>query len=327
MLSIGTTGMACTRQSSRNGRYLNLITMPVTVMLLAFLLAACGGGYRPQFNPAMATAGGVYKVGNPYKVRGRWYHPKEDPYYDRTGVASWYGPNFHGQPTANGETFDMNGFSAAHTTLPMPSYVKVTNLDNGRSLVLRVNDRGPFVDNRIIDLSRRAAQELGFAQRGTARVRVKAVREPVGERFVLARATTSRAERDLVIAAPAAAVRSEQLAPRSRPKPVNRPTLVASRAREFTPVSAEPARPDQLYVQAGAFSDLVNARQLQGELRGLGAIDLAMVTLGGAQYYRVRVGPLMSMEQAGRILTTIVNRGHPDARIVVDGDQNVCRVC
>lgn len=84
------------------------------------------------------------KIGKPYKIGGNWYYPKEDPNYDQTGYASWYGPNFHGRPTANGERFDMNELSAAHKTLPMPSHVLVTNLDNGRSLRLRVNDRGPF---------------------------------------------------------------------------------------------------------------------------------------------------------------------------------------
>lgn len=306
-----------------NGRFRTLLM----AALLVFSLTACGGGYRPRFDPATASAGGVYKVGNPYKVGGRWYHPKEDPYYDRTGIASWYGRKFHGHRTANGEIFDMNGFSAAHTTLPMPSYVKVTNLANGRSLVLRVNDRGPFVGNRIIDLSRRAAQELGYAQRGTARVRVVAVREPVGELFVLARGTTTQAERDFVVAAPAGAVRSERLAPprgtlaaarATPPAAVERPTLLASRARGFTRAAAQPAPTDRLYVQAGAFSDPANARQLKNELGGLGPTDLATVTLGGTRYYRVRIGPLESMELADKTLTTVINRGHPDARIVVD---------
>lgn len=118
-------------------------------------------------------AGGVYKVGSPYQVGGSWYYPKIDYNYDQAGVASWYGQNFHGKLTANGEKFDMRRVSAAHKTLPLPSVVRVTNLENGRSLVLRVNDRGPFVRGRIIDLSERAAELLGFANRGTAMVRVE----------------------------------------------------------------------------------------------------------------------------------------------------------
>lgn len=109
----------------------------------------------------------------PYRVNGVWYYPAEQPGYDKVGIASWYGPKYHGRPTASGETYDMNGLTAAHRTLPLPSRILVTNLANGRSLVLRVNDRGPFVDGRIVDVSRRAAELLGFRKAGIARVRVR----------------------------------------------------------------------------------------------------------------------------------------------------------
>ena len=119
----------------------------------------------------------TYKVGNPYQITGVWYYPHEDFAYDEVGIASWYGPGFHGKSTANGEAYDQNALTAAHRTLPLPSLVRVTNLDNGRSVVLRVNDRGPFANDRIIDVSRRAAQLLGFEQKGTARVRVQILGE------------------------------------------------------------------------------------------------------------------------------------------------------
>jgi rare lipoprotein A len=119
--------------------------------------------------------GGRYKVGDPYQVAGIWYVPHEQPDYDETGTASWYGDAFDQKPTANGEIFDMRAVSGAHTTLPLPSIVEVTNLDNGRKLKVRVNDRGPFVGGRIIDLSHAAAQELGYDQAGLAHVRVRYV--------------------------------------------------------------------------------------------------------------------------------------------------------
>jgi rare lipoprotein A len=119
--------------------------------------------------------GGSYRVGRPYTIAGVRYVPREDPDYDETGIASWYGDDFHGRLTANGEVYDMHGLSAAHTTLPMPSYVRVTSVETGRSLIVRVNDRGPFHDNREIDLSARAADLLGFRGRGLARVRVQYV--------------------------------------------------------------------------------------------------------------------------------------------------------
>lgn len=117
--------------------------------------------------------GGIYKVGKPYKVAGRWYYPKEDYNYVEEGMASWYGEDFNGKMTANGERYNMNTLTAAHRTLPLPSIVKVTNLQNGRSVVLRVNDRGPYVKDRIIDLSKRGAQLLGYLGQGTTKVRVE----------------------------------------------------------------------------------------------------------------------------------------------------------
>lgn len=116
---------------------------------------------------------GVYKVGKPYVINGVTYVPQEDPHYDKIGIASWYGTDFHARKTANGELFDMHRISAAHPTLPMPSYVYVTNLRNGRTLLVRVNDRGPYKPGRIIDLSRRTAQLLGFDAQGTTQIRVR----------------------------------------------------------------------------------------------------------------------------------------------------------
>lgn len=117
--------------------------------------------------------GGIYKIGNPYKVAGRWYYPKEDYNYKEEGMASWYGEDFNGKRTANGERYNMNTLTAAHRTLPLPCIVKVTNLQNGRSIVVRVNDRGPYVKERIIDLSKRGATLLGYMGQGTTRVRVE----------------------------------------------------------------------------------------------------------------------------------------------------------
>ncbi len=149
------------------------------VALLGVLLAGCASG------PPVGSYGGysarhgigTYRVGSPYEIKGVWYHPAVDYNYDTTGTASWYGEQFEGRLTANGEIFDLNQLTAAHTTLPMPSIVEVTNLENGRSLQLRVNDRGPFVGSRLIDVSRRAAQLLGFEKRGTTLVRVKVLKD------------------------------------------------------------------------------------------------------------------------------------------------------
>ena len=137
----------------------------VALALLLVALAGCSSSSPP----------GVYKLGNPYQIQGRWYYPEYDPNYDRVGIASWYGEPFHGRRTANGEVFDRDMVTAAHPTLPLPSVVRVVNLQNRRELVVRVNDRGPFVGDRLIDLSQEAARQLGFEGQGLAPVRVQFV--------------------------------------------------------------------------------------------------------------------------------------------------------
>ena len=155
--------------------------------LAAGALAACSGSdplrtkntkYSKRIvdeGEDVPKGGGNYKIGQPYHLNGQTYYPAENPNYRAEGIASWYGPDFHGRVTANGEVYDMHGISAAHPTLPMPSYVRVTNLSNGRSIIVRVNDRGPYAKNRIIDLSIGTAKALGFYGQGLARVRVEYV--------------------------------------------------------------------------------------------------------------------------------------------------------
>jgi rare lipoprotein A len=127
------------------------------------------------FGDPVPKGGGTYRVGKPYTVAGRVYVPEEDTHYRAEGLASWYGDDFHGRLTANGEVFDMASLTAAHPTLPMPCYARVTNLSNGKSLVVRVNDRGPYHGNRVMDVSSRAAELLEFKGNGIARVRVEYV--------------------------------------------------------------------------------------------------------------------------------------------------------
>lgn len=134
-------------------------------ILSLFVLIGCQGSYQG----VKATS---VKVGKPYQINGQWYYPQMVDRFQEVGVASWYGHPFHGRKTANGEVYDMHGMTAAHPTLPLPSIARVTNLENGRTITVRINDRGPFAKRRIIDLSRRAAWELGFKDQGTAKVEV-----------------------------------------------------------------------------------------------------------------------------------------------------------
>ncbi len=149
-------------------------------------LTGCAAGKlasnSPTYSPRVVAdgetvpkGGGSYHVGQPYTVNGKTYYPSENPSYREEGIASWYGPDFHGRLTANGEIFDMHSITAAHPTMPIPSYARVTNTENGRSIIVRVNDRGPYARGRIIDLSIGAANALGFYGDGLAHVRVEYV--------------------------------------------------------------------------------------------------------------------------------------------------------
>ena len=124
---------------------------------------------------------GQFKIGNPYEVQGVAYFPQNYEDYSETGVASWYGDDFHGKPTANGEVYNMASMTAAHRTLPLPSMVRVTNLNNGKNVIVRVNDRGPFAKNRVIDVSERAAVMLDFKDKGTTNVKVELLRNDTNE--------------------------------------------------------------------------------------------------------------------------------------------------
>jgi len=274
---------------------------------------------------------GNYKVGKPYQVAGNWYYPKEDMRYDKTGIASWYGPNFDGKPTANGEIFDQWEVSAAHKTLPLPSVVRVTNLENGRSLVIRVNDRGPFVNDRIIDLSRRAAQLLGTVKNGTARVRVQVL--PEESRVAAQRAKaggTQLASADAPIKA--LDVSSQPVATQALPdpmlskaqsklyvdpQPVTKTGLIVEPVKQAKPKVQLAALPTRLYIQAGAFSDISNAERVKMHLAPIGEAKVTPISVGGRDLYRVRLGPLADSSEADALLAQVVKAGYANARAVM----------
>jgi rare lipoprotein A len=312
----------------------------LTVLATAMLLASCA---EFQFLTHTAkTVGteqgqkipGRYKIGKPYQIKGAWYYPKVDYAYDETGIASWYGSQFHGRKTANGERFDMNAVSAAHRTLPLPSYVSVINLNNGRSLKLRVNDRGPFARGRILDLSRRAAQLLGMEKAGTARVRVTIL--PDESRALAAQMASQTQLASLgspitVSSMPKASVSSQPLAPppgsEVAPAPVTavdtvpvKPAAVERRVMspELGVVQVQPVSATRLFVQAGAYSRFDNANRVRAALSPLGQVKVTSVLIRGRDLYRVRVGPVSDVKEADRVLESVIQSGYPDARILVD---------
>jgi rare lipoprotein A len=295
------------------------------------LLAACATQKPPQ------TAQPTYKVGQPYEVSGTWYYPQENYSYDETGIASWYGEGFHGGRTANGEVFNKDELTAAHPTLPMPSLARVTNLDNGRSIVVRINDRGPFEKGRLIDVSQRAAQLLGFEQTGTAKVRVqvladesKAIADAMrhyGSPAPIQVAAANPGEAPPMQAAPVAAVTAQNLEPPSNtvetaPQPTLTTPAIHQQLVATEPVPEVVQLPvtshNHIYVQAGSFKNLDNATRLKQHLEGLGTVTVTDAMVNGAKFYRVRVGPIANVASADTMLQRVTKAGVAKPRIIVD---------
>ena len=298
--------------------------------VLAVVLAVSGcSGPRQSITAGpvdQSATFGSYKVGTPYQINGIWYTPAEDFFYDEIGEASWYGPGFHGRTTANGETFDRRALTAAHPTLQMPTLVRVTNLDNGRSLVLRVNDRGPFAHSRLIDVSERAAELLGFREAGVATVRVQVLTDESQELASLA----GRRERDAIASAPpavAAAPVVRQPAVVVAAPPVAVPTIpttvpaaapTATRAPVPPAATPTPAFPGtgRFYVLAGAFTVEQNARRVESALSRYGPVSIDQATVDGTLFHRVTVGPFANMREANAALGRVLATGIEDARVV-----------
>jgi rare lipoprotein A len=327
---------------------------------LAIGLSACSSGNDNgktlgerviPLGQSVPKGGGVYQIGKPYQVAGFWYTPREDPGYDQVGSASWYGELFHGRRTANGEIYDMDRLSAAHPTLPLPVYARVTNLNNGRSIVVRVNDRGPYARDRIIDLSRRSAELLGFRNYGTATVRVKFLgRAPLNgddsyERRYLASqgwgqfaakgkasevAMSSGAEKEALPAENPEnlALPWREAAPRAEAVPAD-PALLGWRA---TTRPAEPPPPqttgsiprqtktkaqaDGLTIQAGSFKSKENADRARTALSAIAPVEVSPIAVGADVYFRVRVGTFGDASEAEAALAKVTQAGYQGAKMV-----------
>ncbi|MFH6600584.1 MULTISPECIES: septal ring lytic transglycosylase RlpA family protein [Pseudomonas] len=260
----------------------------------------------PHYGPVKAA---------PYTVFGKQYYPIQDARrYQAVGPASWYGTKFHGQATANGETYDLYGMTAAHKTLPLPSYVRVTNLENGKSVILRVNDRGPFYSDRIIDLSFAAAKKLGYAEKGTARVKVEGIDphewwaqqgRPVP--MVLANNQPAKAAVAPPLAKPAPVV--EQYAPPP-----------AQHAAAVVPVQIDAKKNDSLgasglYLQVGAFANPDAAELLKDKLSQTTSVPVFISSVVRDQQilHRVRLGPISNQGEAEQLQSSVrvANLGQP----------------
>ena len=313
------------------------LALPFCVLLAAGL-AACFGAPRrtespsplpeppspaetppaPQSVPDMVPrAEPRSRNGNPpfYDVLGRRYFVLSSSVgYVERGVASWYGPGFHKVRTSTGEPYDMYAMTAAHKTLPLPAYVRVTNLQNGRSVVVRVNDRGPFVGNRIIDLSYTAAAKLDMLRNGTAMVEVRNL-EPLAPGVAPAAAPLNATP--LSVSPVTAAAEAQQSA--TAREAADSPPSQAARDSSSGGVSTVPV-PRTLFIQAGAFSDPKNAERLMEKLRGggYGKVFIRDNEIAGRRMYRVRIGPVPDVAEFDRIVAALERVGINDAHLALD---------
>lgn len=283
--------------------------------------AGIGSPYYAKSGP-LPKGGGRYHVGKTYEVAGVRFTPKEQPNYDKTGVASWYGPQFHRRMTSNGEWFDMNELTAAHATLPLPSYAKVTNLANGRNVIVRINDRGPFVGTRIIDMSRKSAEVLGFKPQGKAQVRVQYIGPaPLNDQGQHLAAMNRELRNGTPLRQMMAAASGESFggsgmqvaaaAPTFEPSPVYQgaqPTIASATNDYQSP---------EYFVQVGSFADPYNAQRAREELENSGPVQVQELMGSGGPLYRVRIGPMINAGQAQIALRQAVDLGHPDARLIM----------
>ncbi len=240
---------------------------------------------------------GYYKIGTPYKIHGKWYKPQETFSFTQTGTASWYGPNFHGKKTANGETFDMYEMTAAHRTLQMPSIARVTNLENGRSVVVRINDRGPYSKGRVLDLSKKAAQELGFIGNGTTQVKIQVLGPESRQVAALAKqgiATTKT-----------------ELAYNNRMPQISAPPIPS--AKPLAAPVQQALAGNKIYVQAGAFGDVNSAQRLAGTLQNYAPTKISEQN----SLYKVRLGPFADKAHAQTVLAQMTQSGKAQGFIVV----------
>jgi len=272
------------------------------------------------------------RYGNPayYDVLGKRYYVLSSSvgYWER-GVASWYGPGFDKVRTSTGEMYDMYGMTAAHKTLPLPAYVQVTNLQNGRSVIVRVNDRGPFVDNRIIDLSYTAASRLDMLREGTAIVDVRsvdpsfaapasaAVAAPAPQLAAGASPPAAATPGALSAAPPTANAQSTAAAPPTgagQATTAAPPTAAGQATSTAIPIGAP------LFVQAGAFSDPANAERLAKKLRGgrYGTVFVRADQIAGRKMYRVRIGPVPDVHEFDRVVAALEHVGVKDAHLALD---------
>lgn len=292
------------------------------LLVAPLALAACSTMNLPDAPKTIGQpvkANPHYKIGAPYEINGEWYVPKTDERYDETGVASWYGDDFHGKLTANGEIFDKRRLSAAHKTLPLPTIAEVENLDNGKRIIVRVNDRGPFRDNRVIDLSHAAADELGFTQKGTTRVRVRYVGETDVKGIAAAPGDSAPLAVRMAATAPVRASADIAQSAATAAEQDSLAALIASSIGGEAPSST--AVFEDIWVELATVENHAALQSMNLGDPGLGPVSVRSNERSGRLLQSVRIGPFFDEAIAAVSLSRAKAAGFGGARIVRDGGE------
>ena len=255
----------------------------------------------------------IYKIGKKYNVGGKYYYPKKDLHYNKTGIASWYGPKFHGKLTANGEVYNQYALTAAHKTLPLPSAVKVTNLKNNKSIVLRINDRGPFVNDRIIDLSSKAADILDLKREGTGLVRVQILREKSLYLEKLAKQGSFPEIDDL----------KETELPN-----ITIPSKVAVEIKDTKNEKIVTKKINynlknlnkeyKIFIKLASFSSKKNAEIMKNKISYIDKVKIYKVYKLNKTLYQVKAGPFLSVEKVDQLHSLLLQKGMQGAKIIIE---------
>ena len=300
----------------------NNVIQLVLLLILLVLLQSCTSGievaanlgkkYFIPNNKNSNSSKAVFKIGKKYEIKGKYYFPKKDLYYNKTGIASWYGPKFHGKITANGEIYDQYALTAAHRTLPLPSAVKVTNLENNKSIILRINDRGPYVNDRIIDLSSKAADILGLKKKGTGLVRVTILKEKSEILEELAKKGYFPEIKDLP---------KLELPQVNVPKINNVKVLGSKKKILKNKINYDVKNLNKefkIFIKLASFSSLKSAQLMKKKLSYVEKIKIYKTMLRDKQIFQVKAGPFLDVKKVDDLHYLLLKKGMQGAQIVVE---------
>ena len=312
-------------------KFLFILIIPFLTSCTSVELAANLGKKVFLKKGQLKNTNAIYKIGNPYIVDGKKYYPEKNLNYDEKGVASWYGPKFHGKLTANGEIFNQYAITAAHKTLPIPSAVKVTNLKNNKSLIVRINDRGPFVKDRIIDLSYQSAKKLNMLKDGTGFVRVQVLRSESILLEKLAKNNQFPEINDItkLTIPPINQVNYSNVSIKNIGEAKLIKNINSSSNKYEMDKNIEKAKNKaealkingkryKIWVQIASFSNIKSANILKTKFNSVKNINVKKVNINGKTFFRVRVGPFNNIEETKRIYDFLINKGMEGTKIFVE---------